>query len=166
MELLYDVLKNITNPNRRLGRKDYFLTVILYSIIVNMFVGIISTVVRTIDNNFDFSVWYSVLVTLLGLPLYSAHYHRLRDTGLKATPSASVVGTGFILKVIHIGLSFANILHPPGAFGTGTLLAMFGSYYYMPNESLGTILFVAAQGLYLLINLILILTKSNQFSRD
>ena len=43
---------------------------------------------------------------------------------------------------------------------------MFGSYYYMPEESLGTILFIAAQGLYLLINLILILTKSNQFSRD
>ena len=149
MELLYDVLKNITNPNRRLGRKDYFLTVILYSIVVNMFVGIISTAVRAIDYEIDFSVWYSVLVTLLSLPLYSAHYHRLRDTGLKSIPSASVVGTGFIIKVIHLGLSFANVLYPPGVFETGTLFAMF-----------------CAQGAYLLINLILILTKSNQFSRE
>lgn len=167
MEKIYNVFQHINDENHRLNRNDYLLTLLLYNILANIFVVILVNGSNLITRQgIDTWRWTSVFAFFLCLPLYTSHYHRLRDTGLAVKFAIVIPITGFVLKLINIILPFFTDYSSSGLFGTGTLSLLSG--LHLNSESrfyTFTATFMLIQALYMLTNLILILTKTDQFTK-
>lgn len=171
MEKIYSVFEHMTDPNYRLGRKQYLLTILIYNVIIHFFVGIITNGFEMITRNYnlmhDWNV-AAVMVFVLSLPLYSSHYHRLMDTGMVQRFAILVPAIGFGLKFISVLLPSFTDYYTSGFFGSGTLAAFSGLYmpYYQDKQFYTLIaIFSLLQAIYIFINLILILTKTDQFTK-
>lgn len=167
MEKIYNVFQHINDKNHRLNRKDYLITLLLYNILVNIFVAILVNGFNLITRqSIDTWNWTSIIAFFLCLPLYTSHYHRLRDTGLAVKFAVAIPAIGFVLKLINIILPFFTDYSSSGLFGTGTLSLLSGLYLNPESRFYTfTATFMLIQALYMLVNLILILTKTDQFTK-
>lgn len=165
MEKIYNVFKHIKDKNYTLTRKEYFITIVLYNILAYMFVGILVNGFELITRQ-AIDVWniMPIFAFIICLPLYSSQYHRLLDTGMIHKYALTIPIIGFILKLINIILPFLTEYYSSSYFGTGTL-QLFNGLHLDPDSKYYTFtaIFMMIQALYMLTNLILILTKTNQF---
>ena len=168
MEKIYNVFQHINDNKHRLNRNDYLLTLLLYNILVHIFVAILvngfDLITRQSINTWN---WTSIFAFILCLPLYTSHYQRLIDTGLTKKIAITIPIIGFVLKLISIILPFITDYYASGFFGAETFSLLSG-LYLDPEAKFYTFTatFMLVQALYMLINLILILTKTDQFKKQ
>lgn len=165
MEVVYKVFHHLKDPNHRLKREDYFITIFIYNIIVHLFAGIVFGGMELITRGqLELSNIMGIVIFLMCLPLYSSHYHRLLDTGMSVKYAKLVPIVGCSLKTISLILPFITNYDSSGFFGSGTLRLLTGLYLDPDaNFYMFTAIFIMIQALYMLFNLILILTKTDQF---
>lgn len=170
MEKFYNVLKNIKNKDHRLSRKEYFLTILLYNLLVHVTVGILinsyNTIITGPNSSWDpIDQWTiaSYITTILCIPLYSSQYHRLKDTGLNTKISVAFPIIGFILKIARLCLNYSST----ALFGMHTLSLLGTSYLSDDTQNYHFIaIFMLIESIYMLINFILIITKTDQFKKQ
>lgn len=164
MEKIYSIFQNLFNKEHRIGRKDYFLTLIIYNIIVYVFTGIVVSGYSLLLRQDVEWIITSIITFVLCLPLYTTQYHRIADTGVSKGVATVFPVIGLLLKTLRIILSIAGPLSASALFGGGTL-GLLSGLSLDPESKFYTLtaIFMLVEAIYMLANFILIITKTNQF---